>query len=188
MDGREAVDTEFFQRHLMEAGAWMANVWRQNEIGFIRAFPSNVQSPLEAAFMAWWDAHSKVHSFHHRVALFPQYEVDAAGVRYRLDFAVLPRQEVVRAAEKHGIPLRAVAVELDGHDYHERTKEQVTYRNQRDRWLLSAGWHTLHFSGSELNSRPVECVHQAVTHAAQLSGEIEQAVIDKGGYGDMYEP
>ena len=47
-------------------------------------------------------------------------------------------------------------------------------------------WEVLHFSGSELNQRPVECVHQAASHGRRLAVQMVQAVIDKGGYEDMY--
>lgn len=53
-----------------------------------------------------------------------------------------------------GAVYRAVIVELDGHDYHERTKEQVIGRNQRDRDFQDKGYLVLHFSGTELYRDP----------------------------------
>lgn len=58
-----------------------------------------------------------------------------------------------------------IAVEIDGHDFHERTKDQVTYRNRRDRDLQAAGWHVLHFSGGEVVTRPDRCVAEALRAA-----------------------
>lgn len=188
MDGKEAADTEFYQRHLNEAAAMLATVWKQREDRLLRAFPKNVESPLEAAFLAWWSMATTAGLISEiRTELMCQHDVTVSGQRFRLDFAVMPRSRVVQALEKFDVPLRAVAVELDGHDFHERTKDQVTYRNQRDRVLSDAGWDVLHFSGSEFNSRPGECVLQAAQRGARISLDIEQAIIDKGGYEDIYQ-
>jgi len=46
----------------------------------------------------------------------------------------------------------------DGHAFHERTTEQVTDRNRRDRDLHAAGWRLLPFSGSEVVNDPARCV------------------------------
>lgn len=43
-----------------------------------------------------------------------------------------------------------IAVELDGHDFHEKTKEQARKDKKRDRTLAAAGWTTLRFTGSEV--------------------------------------
>ena len=59
-----------------------------------------------------------------------------------------------------GVPVAKIAVEVDGHDFHERTREQVVARNQRDRDLQADGWTVLHFSGSEIHRQPEECVRQ----------------------------
>ena len=60
-----------------------------------------------------------------------------------------------------------IAVELDGHDFHEKTKAQVAYRNRRDRDLQSAGWTIFHFSGSELFREPCNCVREVMDFAAR---------------------
>ena len=116
-----------------------------------------------------------------------QHEVEAGGQNFRIDCAIIPNIPISNAVRKRGLKVRAVAIELDGHEFHERTKEQVAYRNQRDRWLLANSWVVLHFSGSELHRQPVECVFHAARHANQLIVELRQAVIDKGGYEDIYE-
>jgi very-short-patch-repair endonuclease len=43
-----------------------------------------------------------------------------------------------------------LAVECDGHDFHERTKEQAARDKARDRYLVSQGWIVLRFTGSEV--------------------------------------
>ncbi len=111
------------------------------------------ESPIEAVFFIWWRALETIETntrgeshpemFGYR--LWPQLEVTTSvGSRFRLDFAV----EAFK-----------IAVELDGHDFHERTKDQVTYRNRRDRELQADGWTVMHISGSELLREPYRVVH-----------------------------
>lgn len=141
-------------------------------------FPGEIASPIEAVFYAWWDSVDRLDVLS-RFELVPQHEVTVAGHRYRLDFLLQPdiscmseqfnwaggyydassppQSLIVMAAER--FPL--IAVELDGHEFHERTPEQVAHRNQRDRDLQANGWLLLHFSGSELLRDPVKCITQA---------------------------
>lgn len=77
--------------------------------------------------------------------IVPQYE---AG-RYRLDFAVFWYRE------KCG--LLKLAVECDGHDFHEKTKEQAKRDKSRDRYLMAEGWMTARFTGSEIFNDADEC-------------------------------
>jgi very-short-patch-repair endonuclease len=60
------------------------------------------------------------------------------GQKYCVDFVVTPRTE-----RKGWIP---IAVELDGHAFHERTPAQVSHRDSRDRALQRAGWKVFHLT------------------------------------------
>lgn len=51
-----------------------------------------------------------------------------------------------------------LVVECDGHDFHERTKEQAKKDRGRDRRLQSLGYTVMRFTGSEIYSDPVKCV------------------------------
>lgn len=96
------------------------------------------------------------------LALRPQFEIEP----YRLDFAVEPMDrwlcEALAAAK---LQLR-VGVELDGHDFHERTAAQVTARDRRDRYLSGLGWRVLHFSGAELHRNPMQPVVEVLVAGA----------------------
>ncbi|MGA4550599.1 DUF559 domain-containing protein [Methylorubrum aminovorans] len=48
-------------------------------------------------------------------------------------------------------------VECDGHDFHERTKEQAARDRSRDRRLQEAGFRVFRFTGSELYRDPYAC-------------------------------
>jgi hypothetical protein len=47
-----------------------------------------------------------------------------------------------------------VAIELDGHDFHERTKEQASRDKARDRALVADGWRVMRFTGSDVHDDP----------------------------------
>jgi hypothetical protein len=64
--------------------------------------------------------------------------VNDGARRYVLDFSVrcLENDLFLRG---QGRPIPKIAVELDGHDFHEHTRAQVDLRNHRDRDLASDG-------------------------------------------------
>lgn len=55
---------------------------------------------------------------------------------------------------------RKLVVECDGHEYHERTKEQAAKDRSRDRELTSLGFEVFRFTGSELWRDPWGCASQ----------------------------
>lgn len=84
-------------------------------------------------------------------------------MRYRLDFL----GKVCRAEPREGEPferwsdLRLVnktysefAIEIDGHPYHDRTKEQASRDRLRDRSLLGEGIQVIRFTASDLFRDP----------------------------------
>lgn len=87
---------------------------------------------------------------------------------HRVDFALA-------TVSAGGRPL-AVVVECDGHDFHEKTKEQARKDKSRDRDLQSRGFRVLRFAGSELYRNPFECVEQleefADAECARLDAEV----------------
>jgi very-short-patch-repair endonuclease len=122
--------------------------------------PALIESPLEAAFYRLWTMHGCLQDTHRAsFRLDPQIIVLSA---YRVDFKVtlVSCAEVERLAS---FPL--ICVELDGHDYHETTKEQATRRNVRDRDLMAAGWKIIRFSGSEFYRSPLACVEEVYVFA-----------------------
>ena len=78
-------------------------------------------------------------------------ELPVVDGRYRVDFAI------VDAATD-----TFVAIECDGHEWHEKSKEQVQRDKARDRALTADGWRVLRFTGSEVWSDPAACVREIV--------------------------
>lgn len=59
-----------------------------------------------------------------------------------------------------------MAVECDGHDFHEKTKSQAARDKARDRALTAGGWHVFHFTGSEIYADAEKCAIELTTFAS----------------------
>lgn len=55
-----------------------------------------------------------------------------------------------------------VVVECDGHDFHEKTKEQAQHDKERDRRFIELGYIVLRFTGSEIYKDPFKCAAEPV--------------------------
>lgn len=99
-------------------------------------------NPLDAAG-CWFSCDER-----RETILHAQHAVE----NYRLDFA-FTRGET------------RVAIELDGHEWHERNKTQAGNDKSRDRALQRLGWKVLRFTGSEIWKDPCSCVAEAVEMA-----------------------
>lgn len=53
-----------------------------------------------------------------------------------------------------------LVVECDGHDFHERTKEQAARDRKRDRWFTQHSLSFLRFTGSEIHRNPFQCTDE----------------------------
>lgn len=61
-----------------------------------------------------------------------------------------------------------LAVEIDGHDFHERTKEQASSDRARDRLLSRCGYTVVRFTGSDVWSSPLLCAAEIVRMVRSL--------------------
>lgn len=59
-----------------------------------------------------------------------------------------------------GKVLAGIAVECDGHAFHEKTKEQASKDKERDRFFLTAGFPVMRFSGSDIFNKPLACAKE----------------------------
>lgn len=60
------------------------------------------------------------------------------------------------------MPDKKLVVECDGHEFHERTKEQAKRDRERDRRLQKAGYRVFRFTGSEIWRNAHKCAHEAI--------------------------
>jgi len=87
------------------------------------------------------------------IGLSNQVALEVDGKKYRPDFIF----ELAFYKDKKPKRLLRLIIECDGHDFHEKTKEQVTKDNERTRALQSAGYEVLRFSGSEVYNNQFKC-------------------------------
>lgn len=161
-------NVEAVREQIQRAGTYLADGARADYLmladEFLRPDASwcpQLDSPLEAIFWAWWLALGRDDRYLASIIEFqPQFEVTAAGQDYRLDFCVLPTEDFRDRLAKYGIAWPRIGAEVDGHAFHEKTQEQVAYRNKRDRDLQQAGWRIFHYSWSEVVTNPVLCVSE----------------------------
>jgi very-short-patch-repair endonuclease len=91
---------------------------------------------------------------HDRVEQWSIYS-DVPLLSYRADFAV---------RSEYGL----VIVECDGHDWHDRTKQQAAYDRARDRELLLTGLVTVRYTGSEIHHSAERCAREVIRIARML--------------------
>lgn len=102
--------------------------------------------PIESGnvfFPAWLSSSRTGGTF----ALEPQKAIGP----YTVDFALTAKTKI------NGARLARIVIECDGHDFHDRTKEQAARDKSRDRYLASQGWTVLRFTGSEIFRDPYIC-------------------------------
>jgi very-short-patch-repair endonuclease len=73
--------------------------------------------------------------------------------KYRVDFFFVGNNFI-------GPPAIMMAVECDGHDYHERTKEQAARDRKRDRYLTYLEVMPMRFTGSEIVADAAACAQE----------------------------
>lgn len=95
----------------------------------------------------------------------PQYPIENYTADFVLGRADYACKFVDDPSEEHGFrfegefltKLPLIVVECDGHDFHERTKDQAQHDKARDRVFTAAGYRTLRFTGSEIHRNPIKC-------------------------------
>lgn len=91
-------------------------------------------------------------------SVMPQVKVDA----YTADFIL--RHEAERW-KGEGTKIVLVAIECDGHDHHDLTKEQAERDRRRDRYFQERGLRVARFTGREIWRDALSCARQAMTLA-----------------------
>lgn len=81
----------------------------------------------------------------------PQKKFEFGTKKYIADIAIVNKEN----------PEEVICVvECDGHDYHEKTKEQAAHDRSRDRVFQSEGIPIFRFTGSEIHKDPRGCLNE----------------------------
>lgn len=81
--------------------------------------------------------------------VYPQFEMRTEHSFIRVDFLIEVKED-----DKE---LKLI-IECDGHDFHEKTKEQAQKDKSRDRFLAKNGYVVMRFTGSEIYKNPRRCI------------------------------
>ena len=92
-----------------------------------------------------------------------QQDIYVGSKHYVVDFA-FDTDDICIEDAKDKFNVFKIVIECDGHDFHEKSKEQVKKNNQRDLDLKMAGYDVLHFSGSQLYNEPFQCADKAIDY------------------------
>lgn len=90
--------------------------------------------------------------------MVPQVEEWLGSRHVRADFAFLTTT-------------RTFVVELDGHEFHERTPAQAERDRSRDRAMGIHGWDVLRFTGREIHRDVFGCITEAMARLSLLLEE-----------------
>ena len=77
------------------------------------------------------------------VEIFNQQAINVEKNKYRADF-------MITIWDCHLTEGLSFIIECDGHDFHEKTKEQAQRDKQRDRNILANGMYVMRYTGSEI--------------------------------------
>ena len=103
--------------------------------------------------------------------LEPQYEVVSRdeSKHFYVDFAFIADDVDDLTTIKN--PDFKLAIECDGHEFHEKSKKQVEYDNEREYELKMLGFDVLRFSGSQIYNKPFRCAAQTLEYIHKKVGE-----------------
>lgn len=121
--------------------------WANNSLQYYLMFESmaveQTESPIEALMFFELLVQRSSGDFtcnhDHQIAVTPQAKID----KYRVDFLL-----------ECECPSKKLVIECDGHEFHERTKQQAARDKKRDRDLANLGYQVRHYTGSEIYRDP----------------------------------
>lgn len=112
----------------------------------------------------------------------PQKVIECYGASYRVDFLfTLYRFNSGGKPRLWGNTI----VEIDGHDFHEKTKVQASRDKKRDRDLLAEGYVTMRYSGSDVFNGPMQCVEEVFFRLDHSASETVKSFEDRGALSEL---
>lgn len=147
--------------HSLHSARMVAKAWPPSYVGLERAL-ARCESPAERRLLVAFvlddvgfdlgeSAEPNVVATNDTgVRLFQQLEIG----RYRVDFAL--------------VGATRIAIEVDGHEWHERTPLQAERDRARERELLERGWPVARFTAREVERCALRCALEALRIVVNL--------------------
>lgn len=134
------------------------------QIDFLLEDIDRVESPIEKIFLIYLNDHETSPFWENSegasLVATAQFPVIIGKHSYRVDFSISYHDTISSLTS-------TVFVELDGHDFHEKTKEQAANDKKRERLLMNKCDGLLRFTGSEVYHNPQKCVESALSLARE---------------------
>lgn len=185
--GHEYIDVNekhfaVFSRNLAERVLWLDDEDKDSQPGLIEeilwicreygelhngeSFDSPIEAMLasELLFADW--GYGRIRNYLPPQDDYPEgvvFETQRRLDKYRVDFLVT----VSFSGNK-----KQFVVECDGHDFHERTKEQASKDKARDRFFIRNNIPVLRFTGSDIFNRGSECAEEVGMYAMDIYEEL----------------
>ena len=164
----------------------LAHAYTNKALRHLETLTSTAESPIERAmlFALCIAGHEAAENVRYKKGGYLFGDVDAMPDvltiepqaqlgEYRVDFLLTYEGAVPDFAHKRklkdGMEIPGVKevtvhliVECDGHDYHDRSKEQASRDRQRDRELKKLGYEVFRYTGADIWKDALKCAREAV--------------------------
>jgi len=145
------------QKYLVEQVKWSLIPLMADNTMILEESLINCESPIEQLLsLALANLNIKnIHKFNpfiDVVEIEKQKEIYCNGKKYRVDFCI----PVIYKNKEN----QTFIVECDGHEFHQKTKEELEKDNNRTRNFQKAGYEVIRFSGTEIWHRPYKCADE----------------------------
>lgn len=163
----ELVDSPIEAAYLLSLILCARNEFMQIEI---RGQPAGSRFPVHACFAAPESDDS--------LLILPQAHIGDYRVDYLLRFTRIRRYGWNDKSCDDGsskiaetIVERQIIVECDGHEFHERTKDQARRDKKRDRRLQALGFPVYRYTGSEIYESAIDCAVETMNALMSSCGD-----------------
>lgn len=118
----------------------------------------SIKSPIEQIFITAFDFYMSINN-KEQVFLFSQAPIFLESKKYIADFLFEEDEFVNKFNTK-----KKIIIECDGHEFHQKTKQQVKHDNEREYDLKMAGYEVIRFSGSQIYNNPLRCAEDTYNY------------------------
>lgn len=124
-----------------------------------------IKSPIEQIFITAFDLYCKLEN-KKQIYLFSQKKILCNEKTYYIDFVFEADDYLSHLLWNGNIKNNKfkLAIECDGYEFHQKTKEQVQHDNEREYDLKMAGYEVLRFSGTQIYNNPLKCAEDTYNY------------------------